>query len=49
MNDLIKQYGEIRKTATGQEGDYTTGYLSDYQYFKDHFQIIAVDLSKQKK
>ena len=25
INDLIKQYDEIRKTATGQGDDYTTG------------------------
>ena len=23
--------------------------LLDYQYFKDHYQLIAVDLSKQKE
>ena len=48
-NDSLKQYVEIRKTATGQGDDYTTGCLLDYQYFKDHYQLIAVDLSKQKK
>ena len=36
INDLVKQYDEIRKTVTGQGDDYTTGYLLDYQYFKDH-------------
>ena len=36
FNDLIKQY-EIRKTATGQGDDYTTGCLLDYQYFKDNY------------
>ena len=46
INDLVKQYDEIRKTATGQGDDYTTGCLLDYQYFKDHYQLIAVDLSK---
>ena len=46
---MIKRYNKIRKTATGQEDDYTTGYLLDYQYFKDHYQLIAVDLSKQKE
>ena len=25
------------------------GCLLDYQYFKDHYQLIAVDLSKQKE
>ena len=49
INDLVKQYDEIRKTATGQGDDYTTGCLLDYQYFKDHYQLIAVDFSKQKE
>ena len=49
INDLIKQYDEIRKTATGQGDDYTTGCLLDYQYFKDHYNLIAIDLSKQKE
>ena len=49
INDLIKQYDEIRKTATGQGEDYTTGCLLDYQYFKDYYQLIAVNLSKQKE
>ena len=49
INDSIKQCDEIRKTATGQGDDYTTGCLLDYQYFKDHYQLIAVDLSKEKE
>ena len=38
-----------RKIATGTGDDYTTGCLLDYQYFRDHYQLIAVDLSKQKE
>ena len=49
INDLINQYNEIRKTATGQRDDYTIGCLLDYKYFRDHYQLIAVDLSEQKK
>ena len=49
VNGLVKQYDEIRKIVTGQEDDYTTGCLLDYQYFKDHCNLIAVDLSKQKE
>ena len=49
VNDMIKQYDEIRKIATGQGDDYTTGCLLDYQYFKDHYNLIAIDLSKQKE
>ena len=28
--------------------DYTTGCLLDYQYFLNYYQLIAIDLSKQK-
>ena len=49
VNDLVKQYDEIKKTAAGQGDDYTTECLLDYQYFKDHYNLIAVDLSKQKE
>ena len=27
--------------------DYTADNLLDYEYFKDHYKLIAVDLSKQ--
>ena len=46
INDLIKQYDEVRKVSTGQGDDYTTGCLLDYAYFKDNYKLIAVDLSK---
>ena len=49
INDQIKKYDEIRKIATGKGDDYTTGCLLDYQYFKHHYQITAIDLSKQKE
>ena len=49
VNDLVKQYDEIRMTATGQGDDYTTGCLLNYHYFKDHDNLIAIDLSKQKE
>ena len=29
--------------------DYTTGCLLDYQNFKDHYQLIAVNLGKQRE
>ena len=38
---------ENRKIATGQGNDYTTGYFLDYPYFKDSYEMIAVDLKKQ--
>ena len=48
INDLIKQYDEVRKVSTGQSDDYSTEYLLDYVYFKDNYRLIAADLSKQK-
>ena len=41
-------YGNIRKIATGQGDDYTTGCLLDYTYFKKYYKMIAIDLSKQQ-
>ena len=41
-------YGNIRKIATGQGDDYTTGCLLDYSYFADTYKMIAVDLRKQQ-
>ena len=49
INNQIKKYDEIRKIATGQRDYYATGCLLDYQYFKYHYQLIAVDLSEQKE
>ena len=48
INRMIKTYENIRKTATGQGDDYTTGCLLDYSYFKWHYKMIAIDLSKQQ-
>ena len=48
INDIIKQYDEVRKVSTGYGDDYTTGCLLEYAYFKDHYRLIAVDLTKQK-
>ena len=49
INDQIKKYDEIRKIETGFGDDYTTRYLLNYQYFKNNYQLISVDHSKQKK
>ena len=39
-------YENIRKIAAGQGDDYTTGCLLDYNYFKNYYEMIAIDLSK---
>ena len=46
---MIKLYDEIRKIATGQGDNYTAEFLLDYQYFKDHYNLIAIGLSSQKE
>ena len=48
INDLIKQFDELRKISTGQNDDYATGCLLDFVYFEKSYRLIAVDLSKQK-
>ena len=39
-------YENIRKIATVQGDNYTTGCLLIYIYFKKYYKTIAVDLSK---
>ena len=48
INNYFKTYENIRKTATGQWDDYTTGCLLDYPYFKETYEMIEIDLSKQQ-
>ena len=48
-NSGIKRYREIRKLTAGQGEDYTTGYLLDYDYIKNHYRLKPVDLSRQKE
>ena len=40
--EAYEQIIEMRKN-----NDYTTGNLLDYEHFKDHYKLIAIDLSKQ--
>ena len=48
IKDDIKIYENIKKVATGQRNDYTTGFLIDYSYFKDCNRMVAIDLCKQQ-
>ena len=48
INNYFKTHENIREIATGQGDDYATGCLLDYSYFKDHYKMIAIDLSKQQ-
>ena len=48
INSNLKTYENIRRIATGQGDDYTTGCLLDYSYFNNHYKMIPIDLSKQQ-
>ena len=37
------------KDCNLSRNDYTIGCLPDYNYFKEHYMLIAIDLSKQQK
>ena len=47
INDL-RTYDNVRKLMIGQGDDHTVGCLLNYLYFKEHFNLIAIDLSKQQ-
>ena len=44
-----EKYRELKRVMIGKGEDYTTGSLLDYDYFKKHYKLVAVDLSKQKE
>ena len=39
-------YDNIQNFTTSQGDDYTTNLLLDYTYFKEHYKMIATDLTK---
>ena len=44
----MRTHGNTQKITTGQVNDQATGCLLDYLYFKEHYKMIAIDLSKQQ-
>ena len=46
-NNLIT-YDTIRKIATVQGDNYTTGRLLNYDCFRDYYKVIEIDLSKEQ-
>ena len=46
---VIQKYmKKNQKIITGQRDDYTTSSLLDRNYFKKHYKMIVIDLSKQQ-
>ena len=48
VRNNLRTYESIWKIETGQRDDYATGCLLDYDYFKDYYKMIAIDLRKQQ-
>ena len=44
-----EKYRELKKVMIGKGEDYTTGSLLDYNYFINHYKLVAVDLSEPKE
>ena len=42
----LMSYDNIQRIETAQGDYYTTGCLVDYNYFKNFYKMIAIDLSK---
>ena len=47
INNSITRHNELLKLTTGKSEDYTTGCLTDYDWYIKDFNIDAVDLSHQ--
>ena len=48
VNDVSRKYDDLRHLTNGHGDDYSTGSLFDYNYVKNIYKIIALDLSKQR-
>ena len=46
IKDIEERYEKIIQ-ITDHSGYYTRGDLLDYKYFKEHYKLTAIDLSKQ--
>ena len=46
VKNIEETYEKITQ-ITDHRGYYTRGNLLDYEYFKEHYKLIAINLSKQ--
>ena len=49
VKNNLRTFDIIQENTISQEGGYTTGSLLDYLYFKENYELVAIDLSKQKQ
>ena len=45
----VKRHERIGKLTAGEDENFTTGWILDYNFIKNHYRLITVDLSWQKK
>ena len=48
VKNNLRIYKNIQKISTGQGNDQKTGCFLDYLFFKEHYRLIAIELSKQQ-
>ena len=48
VKSSMRTNDNIQTIATDQGDDYTIGCLVDYNYLKNYYSMIAIDLSKQQ-
>ena len=48
VNTDERTNGNIQKITNGQGDDYTPGCHLDYPYFKQHYKMVAIELSKEQ-
>ena len=46
IKNNVKTNGSIQKITTGPSDDYPTSCFIDYNYFKDYYRMMAMELSK---
>ena len=47
INDLSRQYNEVRKVSTGQDDDYITGCVLDFAHVRGNCRLTVANLSKK--
>ena len=48
VKNNLRTYDSIQEIAIGQGNDCTNGWLLNYNYFKNYYKMISIDLSKQQ-
>ena len=47
VKSSVRTYDNIRKIATSEGDDYTSGCLLDYTYFNNYYKMITIESKQQ--